>query len=33
MLAAAGRARAAGFDLGASTKRFVSLVQQAVGAS
>jgi glycosyltransferase involved in cell wall biosynthesis len=32
VLAAAGRARAAGFDLGASTQRFVSLVQEAVGA-
>jgi glycosyltransferase involved in cell wall biosynthesis len=31
-LAAAGRARAAAFDLGASTRRFVSLVRQAVGA-
>jgi glycosyltransferase involved in cell wall biosynthesis len=31
VLAATGRARAAGFDLGASTRRFVSLVQQAVG--
>jgi L-malate glycosyltransferase len=31
-LAAAGRARAASFDLGASTGRFVSLVRQAVGA-
>jgi L-malate glycosyltransferase len=31
-LAAAGRARAAQFDLGASTRRFVSLVQEAVGA-
>jgi L-malate glycosyltransferase len=33
ILAAAGRERAAGFDLAASTQRFVSLVQQAVGAS
>jgi glycosyltransferase involved in cell wall biosynthesis len=32
VLAAAGRERAAGFDLAASTKLFVSLVQQAVGA-
>jgi glycosyltransferase involved in cell wall biosynthesis len=32
VLAAAGRARAAEFDLAASTRRFVSLVQQAVGA-
>jgi len=32
VLAAAGRERAAGFDLGASTRRFVGLVQQAVGA-
>ena len=32
VLAAAGRERAAGFDLAASTQRFVSLVQQAVGA-
>ena len=32
VLAAAGRERAAGFDLGASTRRFVALVQQAVGA-
>ena len=31
VLAAAGRARAAEFDLAASTRRFVSLVQQAVG--
>ena len=31
VLAAAGRERAAGFDLAASTQRFVSLVQQAVG--
>jgi len=31
-LAAAGLARAAQFDLGASTSRFVSLVQRAVGA-
>jgi glycosyltransferase involved in cell wall biosynthesis len=31
-LAAAGRARATSFDLGASTSRFVSLVRQAVGA-
>jgi hypothetical protein len=30
VLAAAGRQRAAGFDLGASTQRFVSLVQAAV---
>jgi glycosyltransferase involved in cell wall biosynthesis len=33
MLTAAGRDRAAGFDLAASTRRFVTLVQQAVGAS
>ncbi len=33
VLAAAGRARAAGFDLAASTKRFVSLVEDAVGAA
>ncbi len=33
VLVQAGRERAAGFDLGASTRRFVSLVQQAVGAS
>jgi glycosyltransferase involved in cell wall biosynthesis len=32
VLAAAGRERAAGFDLAASTRRFVSLVQEAVGA-
>ena len=32
VLAGAGRARAASFDLAASTDRFVSLVQQAVGA-
>jgi L-malate glycosyltransferase len=32
VLAAAGRERAAGFDLAASTRRFVSLVEQAVGA-
>jgi len=32
VLAAAGRARAAGFDLAASTQRFVSLVQEAVAA-
>ncbi len=32
VLAAAGRERAAGFDLAASTKRFVSLVQEAVAA-
>ena len=32
LLASAGRARAAGFDLGASTNRFVSLVREAVGA-
>jgi glycosyltransferase involved in cell wall biosynthesis len=32
VLAAAGRARAAGFDLPASTERFVKLVQQAVVA-
>jgi len=32
LLASAGRARAAGFDLGASTDRFVSLVREAVGA-
>ena len=31
VLAAAGRERAGGFDLGASTRRFVTLVQQAVG--
>jgi glycosyltransferase involved in cell wall biosynthesis len=31
MLAAAGRQRAAGFDLAASTDRFVSLVRDAVG--
>jgi glycosyltransferase involved in cell wall biosynthesis len=31
VLAAAGAARAASFDLAASTRRFVSLVQQAVG--
>jgi glycosyltransferase involved in cell wall biosynthesis len=31
MLAAAGRQRAAGFDLAASTDRFVSLVREAVG--
>ncbi len=33
VLADAGRVRAAGFDLAASTRRFVALVQQAVGAS
>jgi glycosyltransferase involved in cell wall biosynthesis len=33
VLAAAGKERAGGFDLGASTQRFVSLVQQAVGLS
>jgi hypothetical protein len=33
ILAAAGLQRSAGFDLAASTQRFVSLVQQAVGAS
>ena len=33
VLAAAGRARAAEFDLAASTRRFVRLVQQAVGVS
>ncbi len=33
VLAAAGRERAGGFDLEASTQRFVSLVQQAVGLS
>jgi hypothetical protein len=32
LLAAAGRERVAGYDLGASTRRFVSLVQEAVGA-
>jgi len=32
MLAAAGRDRAAGFDLAASTDRFVALVREAVGA-
>jgi glycosyltransferase involved in cell wall biosynthesis len=32
LLASAGRARAAGFDLAASTDRFVSLVREAVGA-
>jgi L-malate glycosyltransferase len=32
VLASAGRARAAGFDLAASTDRFVSLVREAVGA-
>jgi L-malate glycosyltransferase len=32
VLSAAGRERAAGFDLGASTRRFVSLVQEAVAA-
>ena len=32
VLATAGRDRAAGFDLAASTKRFVALVQEAVGA-
>jgi glycosyltransferase involved in cell wall biosynthesis len=32
VLATAGRERAAGFDLATSTKRFVSLVQQAVSA-
>jgi glycosyltransferase involved in cell wall biosynthesis len=32
LLAAAGRERAAGFDLAASTDRFVSLVREAVGA-
>jgi glycosyltransferase involved in cell wall biosynthesis len=32
MLGATGRDRAAGFDLAASTKRFVTLVQDAVGA-
>ena len=32
VLAAAGLARAAGFDLGASTQRFVSLVQEAVAS-
>jgi glycosyltransferase involved in cell wall biosynthesis len=31
VLATAGRRRAAGFDLGASTRRFVELVQHAVG--
>ena len=33
VLSAAGRERAAGFDLAASTRRFVSLVQEAVAAS
>ena len=33
VLAATGRARAAEFDLAASTSRFVGLVQQAIGAS
>ena len=33
VLAAAGRERAGGFDLGASTRRFVALVQEAVAAS
>jgi len=33
VLAAAGQARAAEFDLAASTRRFVALVQQAVGAA
>jgi glycosyltransferase involved in cell wall biosynthesis len=32
-LSAAGRARAAEFDLGASQRRFVSLIQQAVGTA
>jgi glycosyltransferase involved in cell wall biosynthesis len=32
VLAAAGRARAARFDLAGSTQRFVTLIQQAVGA-
>jgi glycosyltransferase involved in cell wall biosynthesis len=32
VLSAAGRERAAGFDLAASTRRFVSLVAEAVGA-
>jgi glycosyltransferase involved in cell wall biosynthesis len=32
LLASAGRARAAGFDLGVSTDRFVSLVREAVGS-
>jgi glycosyltransferase involved in cell wall biosynthesis len=32
VLATAGRDRAAGFDLAASTKRFVALVQEAVGS-
>jgi L-malate glycosyltransferase len=32
VLAAAGRTRAAGFDLAASTQRFVSLVQEAVAS-
>jgi len=32
VLSEAGRARAAGFDLAASTARFVSLVEEAVGA-
>ena len=33
MLRAAGRERAASFDLAASTRRFVSLIEAAVGAS
>jgi glycosyltransferase involved in cell wall biosynthesis len=33
VLSAAGRERAAGFDLAASTRRFVSLVQEALAAS
>ena len=33
VLATAGRQRAAGFDLAASTRRFVTLVQQAVDAA
>jgi len=33
VLAGAGRERAAAFDLGASTRRFVALVQAAIGAS
>jgi hypothetical protein len=32
VLATAGRTRAAGFDLAASTRRFVSLVQDAVAS-
>jgi len=33
LLTAAGRERAASFDLAASTRRFVSLIQAAVGTS